>query len=119
MSNFVPKQSSSRVVKPQVIQYNSATIWTTKFSSNVNQIRVVSQLGGWGTINDTTADPTVVSSAGGIGMIITGVSTGYPAAATVAAGLTAVEYFTVNPGQIFMFSSTSTSTGAVSVTEMA
>ena len=119
MTNFVGKQPSSRPVKYQVLEYNSATVWTTKFGSNINQIRVLSQLGGWGTINDTTADGVIATTAGGVGMIITGVSTGFPAAATAVSGIPLPEFFTVQPGQIFTFASTSTSTGAISITEVA
>ena len=119
MTNFVGKQPSSRPVKYQVVQYNSATAWTTKFGPNVNQIRVLSQLSGWATINDTTADSVIATSAGGVGMIVTGVSTGVPAAATAVSGTPLPEYFSVTPGQILVFASTSTSTGAISITECA
>lgn len=119
MTNFVGKQPSSRPITYQVLEYNSATVWTTKFGSNINQIRVMSQLGGWCTINDTTADSVIATSAGGVGMIVTGVSTGVPAAATAVSGSPRYEYFSVNPGQIMVFASTSTSTGAVSITECA
>ena len=117
MTNFVGKQPTSRPVKYQVVQYNSATAWTTKFGSNVNQIRVLSQLGGWATINDTTADGVIATTAGGVGMIVSGISTGYPAAVTTVAGISVPEYFTVKPGQILTFASTSTTTGAISITE--
>ena len=72
MTNFVSKQPSSRPVKYQVLEYNSATVWTTKFGPNVNQIRVLSQLSGWGTVNDTTADGVIATTAGGVGMIVSG-----------------------------------------------
>lgn len=106
MANFVPKQSSNYPNIYQVLQYNSATCFSTKFNSQTQQIRVLSQLAGWATVNQTTADVTIATSAGGVGMVI---------AANTAQG----DYFTVRPGQIFVFSSTSTATGAVSVTEMA
>lgn len=101
----------------QVLQYNSATVFTTKFGPNTQQIRIVSQIGGWGTVNDTTADATIATSAGGVGMIITGLST-FGSVGTLGSGWGPAEYFSVVPGQIFTFSSTSTSTGACSVTEM-
>ena len=115
MANYWQKQPGSRPITYQVLQYASATIWSTKFGPNINQIRVASQIGGWGTVNNTTADSVVPTSGGGVGMIINGLSTG----ATLSAGNAQPEYFDVSAGQIFMFSSTSTSTGAVSVTEMA
>ncbi len=105
MANYQFKQSSSKPVRYQVLQYNSATTFSTSFGAGVQQIRVISQLAGWGTINQSTADSIIASSAGGVGLII-------PAAASGG------EYFTVQQGQIFTFSSTSTSTGACSVTEM-
>jgi hypothetical protein len=106
MTGFVPKQSSNIPVKYQVLQYNSATAFSTNFGQSIQQIRVTSQLAGWGTVNQTTSDSIIASSAGGVGMII-------------PANTVGGEYFTVRPGQFFTFSSTSTSTGAVSVTEMA
>ncbi len=112
------KQPSSRPAGAtgyQVLQCTSATIWSTKFGSAVNQIRVASQLNGWGTINNTTADSVVATSAGGVGMIISGGTTSANPTVYTQVG---VEYFTVSPGQIFMFSTTSTSSGAISVTEM-
>ncbi len=118
MASAFDKQCSSRPVTYQVLQYNSATLFTTKFGVATQQIRVMAQIGGWGTINNTTADSIIASSAGGVGMIITGLSTGYPAAVTTVGGSPYPEYFSVTPGQIFTFSSTSTSTGAISITEM-
>jgi len=105
MANFQFKQSSSKPVRYQVLQYNSATCFSSSFATGVQQIRVMSQLAGWGTINQSTADSIIASSAGGVGFVV-------PAATSGG------EYFTVQPGQIFVFSSTSTSTGACSVTEM-
>jgi hypothetical protein len=105
MANYQLKQSSSYPIRYQVLQYNSATCFSTNFGTETSQIRVLAQLQGWVTINQSTGDSIIASSAGGTGMIV---------AANTAAG----DYFTVRPGQIFTFSSTSTSTGAVSVTEM-
>ena len=119
MASGFDKQAASRPVIYQVLQYNSASVGSTKFKAGTQQIRVMSQIGGWGTINDTTNDSVIATSAGGVGMFITGISTGTPGAATVATGSPYPEYFTVTPGQLFFFSSTSTSTGAVSITEMA
>jgi hypothetical protein len=119
MAGGFDKQASSRPLKYQVLQFNSATVFSTNFGPSVQQIRVMAQIGGWGTINQTTSDSVIASSAGGAGMIITGLTTGYPAAVTTVAGSPYPEYFTVTPGQFFTFSSTSTSTGAVTITEMA
>ncbi len=119
MASGFDKQAASRPIIYQVLQYNSATVFSTKFSPGTQQIRVMSQIGGWGTINNTTSETVIASSAGGVGMIITGLTTGYPAAVTTVGGSPYPEYFTVTPGQLFAFSSTSTSTGACTVTEMA
>jgi hypothetical protein len=105
MTNFISKTPSNYPPRYQVLQYNSATCFSSGFGPGTQQIRVLSQLAGWGTVNQSTADSIIASSAGGTGMLI---------AANVAQG----DYLTVRSGQIFVFSSTSTSTGAVSVTEM-
>ncbi len=119
MASGFDKQAASRPNIYQVLQYNSATAISAKFSPGTQHIRVMAQVGGWGTINNTTSETVIASSAGGVGMIITGLTTGYPAGATAVAGSPYPEYFAVTPGQIFIFSSTSTSTGAITVTEMA
>ena len=104
-ANYQFKQSSSKPNRQQVLQYNAATCFSSGFAVGVQQIRVLSQLAGWGTINQSTSDLIIASSAGGTGMII-------------AANTSGGEYFTVQSGQIFVFSSTSTSNAAISVTEM-
>ncbi len=108
------KQPSSRPVVSQVLQYNSATVISTFFKTGTQQIRVSAQCNGWGSIDQTTGSVTV-TSAGGAGFIITG---GTTSALSVVYAAPSYEYFTVTPGQFFSFSSTSTSTFAVSVTEM-
>ncbi len=109
------KQPSSRVSVFQVLLYNSATVISTFFKAGTQQIRVCAQCNGWGSIDQSTSSVTV-TSAGGAGMIITG---GTTSALSVVYSAPAYEYFTVTPGQFFSFSSTSTSTFSVSVTEMA
>ncbi len=111
-----PKQSASRPNVFQVLQYNSATVISTFFKAGTQHIRVAAQINGWGSIDQTTSS-LGASSAGGTGMIITGGTTSANSVVYTQAG--PGEYFTVSPGQFFTFSSTSTSTGAVSVTEMA
>ena len=109
------KQPASRPNIYQVLQYNSATVISTFFKPGTTQIRVASQANGWGSIDQTTG--TIgVSSAGGTGMLITG---GTTSALSVVYTQVGAEYFTVTPGQFFSFSSTSTSTFAVTITEMA
>ncbi len=116
MASAYSKQPSSRPIKYQNLQYNSATVISTFFGPSVQQIRVAAQIGGWGTINQTTSDSIMASSAGAVGMIITAGTTSANSVVYTQSG--PAEYFTVTPGQFFTFSSTSTSTGAISVTEM-
>ena len=113
------KQCSSRPITYQVLNFTGTAaggVASAKFGVATQQIRVMSQLGGWGTINQSTGDTII--AAGGVGMMVTGISTGYPAAATAATGSPYPEYFAVTPGQLFFFNSTTTSSGAVSITEM-
>ncbi len=119
MAGGFDKQSSSRPITYQVMQNaQGAFASSSKFGPSTQQIRVMTQMGGWATINQTTSETVIASSGGGVGMIITGLSTGYPAAVTTVAGSPYPEYFTVTPGQIFCFASTSTSSGALTITEM-
>ena len=110
-----PKQSGSRTNVFQVLNCNSATVISTFFKPSTQQIRVCSQINGWGSIDQSTSS-VGVSSAGGTGMLITGGTTS--ANPVVYTQVGPAEYFTVTPGQFFSFASTSTSTGAISVTEM-
>jgi|SRR5690349_13539245 hypothetical protein len=104
MADFLSKQHASYPVRYQKVSYNSATGFSTTFGVGVNHIRVASQLSGWATINQSTSDSIIASSAGGVGIFIAANQAG--------------EYFTVRPGQFLTFASSSTSTGDVSVTEM-
>lgn len=104
MADFLSKQHASYPVKYQKVSYNSATAFSTTFITGVNHIRVATALAGWATINQTTSDSIIATSAGGVGMFIAANQAG--------------EYFTVRPGQFLTFASSSTSTGDMSVTEM-
>lgn len=96
------KQTASRLGRSIVTQIataqTNATQFTTPFGSQTYQVRINSTLALWVTI-DSTAVVTANSSA-----------------ALVPANIP--EYFTVTPGQVLNFISTSTSTGYVSLTEM-
>ena len=120
MAGGFDKQAASRPVTYQVLQFTGTAaggVASSKFGVATQQIRVMSQLSGWGTINQTTSDTII--AAGGVGFIVTGLSTGYPAAVTTVSGSPYPEYCTVTPGQLFVFNSTTTSSGAISITEMA
>jgi hypothetical protein len=104
MSNYYGKQPSSRLNKAQTLTWTgTGTLVSTNFANETFQIRITSQLAGWIAIDNLGTVPT---TAGGNGSY-------FPATATP-------EYFTVTPGQLFSFSSTTTSSGQlISCTEMA
>lgn len=104
MADFLSKQHASYPTKYQKVSYNAATGFSTTFMTGTNHVRVVTQLAVWATVNQTTSDSVIASSAGGVGMFIAANQAG--------------EYFTVRPGQFMTFASSSTSTGDLSVTEM-
>lgn len=107
------KQPASRPITYQNLAYTggaspSTGVVSAKFGVATQQIRVISTLAGWMSIDQsTTAGSGTVGSTAipGVGMQIP--------ASTVGG-----EYFTVTPGQVFNFASTSTSSGNISITEM-
>ena len=96
------KQHSSRQNITQVLAYlgGGATVASTNFGPSTQQVRVVSEIQGWLSIGASTT--------------VTVGSNGSKIAPNVDA-----EFWTVTPGQLAAFNSTSTSTGFVSITEMA
>jgi hypothetical protein len=80
------------------IRPTNATQFKTPFGSQTRQVRLASTLALWITIDSTA------------------VVTANSAAALIPANTP--EYFAVTPGQVLNFTSTSTSTGYVSLTEM-
>ena len=104
MSNYFGKQPSSRPIKYQALAYggNATSVPSTNFTPETFQIRVVAEVQGWLQIGDgTSVAATVASSSMKISPLVGG------------------EYFAVTPGQMCAFNSTSTSTGFVSITELA
>ena len=103
------KQPASRPYVYQNITAPAAgaIVCTNKFGSSTQHIRILSTLAGWVSIDQSTS-ATLVTSANipGTGMFIP--------ASTVGG-----EYFTVTPGQLLTFCSTSGTSGYVCVTEMA
>jgi hypothetical protein len=91
------KQPSSRMGRSIVTTVSSATTSTTPFSAQTYQVRLVSTLPVWLTI-DSTAVVTANSSA-------TYLPAGVP------------EYFSATAGQVLNFISTSTSSGYLTLTE--
>jgi len=110
MSNFYGKQPSSRPLRTQTLNWTgSGTLVSTTFASETFQIRVFSQVAGYWSVFETTGTvPTTAPPSG----------TQQPAQVPIGANL-AGEYITVSPSLIFSFSSTSTSSGFVSITEAA
>jgi hypothetical protein len=108
MAIYWAKQNSSRPVAYQFLAYGGGTtsVPSTNFGAQTYQIRVVAEVQGWLAIGaGTTSGTTLAATATSSSMKI------------VANG--SAEYFTVTPGQMCAFNSTSTSTGFCSVTEMA
>src|SRR5512139_192080 len=98
------KQDSSRLGRSIVTSLATAAVnatqSTTPFGTQTRQVRIASTLSIWATIGSAA---TVTANT---------------AAALISANLVG-EYFTVSPGQVLNFISTSTSTGYIVVTEMA
>ena len=89
----------------------TATVCSAKFSNGTQQIRVITSLAGWFSIDQSTS-VTGVSS--------TTVATSSPGGTFIPAATFTGEYFTVTPGQLLTFCTTTAgSSGYVSVTEMA
>jgi len=99
MSAFFQKASSSRLGLNKVLNYTgSGAFSTTGVSPGIYHLRVLSQLPGFLSID-------VAAASTGVGALI---------AANTAGG----DYFSCVPGNIVTFSSTASTTGSLSVTEM-
>jgi hypothetical protein len=92
----------------------STTIYSSKFSAGTQHIRVISTIAGWCSIDQSTVAASTSALSATVG------STNIPATGmAIPASTVGGEYFIVTPGQLFTFASTSTSSGYVSITEMA
>lgn len=98
------KQPASRVIKTQTLAYTgSGTVVSPNFVQQTYQIRVSTQVSGYGEIDNLgTVVTTATRDSVGFDLY-----TGQPP-----------EYFTVTPGELFAFSSTSTSSGTINIAEM-
>jgi len=108
--SYFEKARSSRPLRTQTLNYaGSGTAISSGFSAQTYQLRVWSQVAGYWSIAESTGVtlPTTAPPSG----------TQQPAQVAIGANL-AGEYITVSPSLLFAFSSTSTSSGFVSVTEM-
>ena len=87
------KQTSSRILRGQALAWaGTATSDSTPFLPGTLQIRVISQINGWVSIGTTMSTATF---AGGT---------------FIAANTANGDYFTVTPGQILTFTSSTTGT---------
>jgi hypothetical protein len=100
MSNYWGKQPSSRVLLNQTIQYlgDKASYATSAFSAQTYQLRTVAQVAGY-----VNFDSSTVTSTPGSGTIV---------------NANTVDFWTVTPGSFLAYTSSSTSSGAVTLTEM-
>ncbi len=105
MGLYFDKQPSSRVIKTQTLAYNgSGTVVSTNFTAQTYQIRISTQVTGYGSIDNLgTVITTATRDAVGFDLY-----TGQPP-----------EYFAVTPGMLLAFSSTSTSSGTINLAESA
>ena len=102
MTTFIQKTPSSRLGRAQAIAWTgTGTVASTNFSGQTYQVRVATPVNGWIAIDNLG---TVLTTGGGAGTWI---------AANVAG-----ETYTCTPGELFSFSSTSTSSGSISLTEL-
>ena len=102
MANYWGKQPSSRVIKGQELDWTgSGTLVTTNLGAQTLQIRVASDVRGY--LSFATTSISSSSCNGSFAEIMPNVQG---------------EYFTCAPGQVIAFSSTSTSSGSVLISEM-
>ncbi len=99
------KQSASRIQRGQILQWTgSGTVVSTTFLPQTYQVRVISQINGYVAIDNTGTLMSTSTFAGGT---------------FIAANTANGDYFTVTPGQILEFTSTTTTSGGlVSVSDM-
>jgi hypothetical protein len=107
------KQTSSTINVGQPLSWaGTGTSFSTNFSAQTRQIRVISQINGWVAVLQSTATmfstSTMLAANGG------------PAGTYIAANTANGDYWTVNPGQILGFTSTTTGTTGtiISCTEL-
>jgi len=106
---YYGKATASRIIKAQVLAWaGTGTSQSTTFATETNQVRVISQINGWISIDNS-------------GTAITTASNAFTGGVYIAANTANGDYFTVTPGQILTFTSSTTGTTGsdiVSVAEM-
>jgi hypothetical protein len=111
MASAFDKQHSSRPNRPQTVSYvggasGGPVVCSSPFGTATQQVRLSATVAGWFSIDQSTS-ATLVTSAN------------IPATGFFLPASVEPEYLTVTQGQIFSFCSTSTSSGYVSLGEMA
>jgi hypothetical protein len=103
MAAFFSKAPSSRLTRMNNVSWmGSGTVTSTTFQVATQQVLITSQVSGWFALDNLGTVPT---TNGGTGFYL-------PANTSPAA-------YTVTPGMQFSFSSTTTSSGVISVVEAA
>lgn len=99
------KAPSSRIIGAQIVQWpGSGTVVSTNFGSQTYQVRVISQINGYISVDGSSTIISTSTFAGGT---------------FIAANTASGDYWTCLPGQFLSFTSTTTSSGGfVSVSEM-
>ena len=109
MSTYYGKQAASRIIVGQPLTWTgSGQIVSSRFSAQTYQVRLISQINGWVSIQDSTST-----------LFSTSTLLGSPAATFIAANTASGDYFACNPGQVLVLTSTTTSSGVlISLAEM-
>src|SRR5262245_41600946 len=99
---FYNTAAASRILRTQTLQYtgNQTSVPSTAFQSQTRQVQIAAQVAGFIAIGENNATTASASSSGTI------ITTTFPLV------------FMVTPGQNVAYISTSTSSGAISVTEL-
>lgn len=105
-SGFGKEPSSRPVIYQSILLSTPGKInVSAPFSKGTQHIRVMSQVTGYISIDQSTSATLVTSTA-------------IPNGLNIPASVAAAEYFIVTPGQFLTFASTGATTGAISITEM-
>lgn len=105
------KAAASRINKGQVLAWaGTGTAVSTNFGSETVQVRVISQINGYIAIEPAATQGTIMSTSTFSGGVF------------IAANTASGDYFTVTPGMVLTFTSSTTGTtgsSIISVAEMA
>jgi hypothetical protein len=98
------KYPSSRILKGQVLAWaGSGTVATTNFGTETFQIRVISQINGYIAIEPAATAGTLMSTST------------FSGGTFIAANTANGDFFTVSPGMLLTFTSSTTGTTGSSI----